>query len=156
MPGPAVHANGSSESSTSHPSAGSPSQSSKPSLHTKPHAVPSQTAVAFGGVAQVSHDAPHATTLSSGSHVSPQAWKPTSHATPHAPSTQVAAPFAGELHSVAQAPQWRGSLEVSTHVPSHRVGVAPSQPLAQAAVPSDAAAQSGAGSAQATGRAGSE
>ncbi len=60
--------------------------------------------------------------------------RPGTHATPHTPAMQVGTVPIGPVvaHPRPQAPQLRGSVIVFTHMPLHRIGVAPAHPVPHA------------------------
>jgi hypothetical protein len=86
-----------------------------PGLHTIPHSLPSQVAIALGPVGHGAQLAPQVAGSSSLTHAAPQAWKSASHPKPHRPPVHVASPL-------AHAPQSSTDADRSTHSPVQSVG----------------------------------
>ena len=101
----------------SQPFAAFASQLPEPALHVKPQVSAAHVAVAFAGIVQAVHAAPHAVG-SFVTHLAPQTWPGATHEMPHTSFVQVAAPAAGTGHTVQSGPHAVGSV-FAGHLPLH-------------------------------------
>ena len=115
-------------------------------MHEIPQLVPSQVADPFGTVGHGAQAEPHVAVSELETHAPEQACRPALQVKPQTPPVHVVVPKAIIGQAFVHEPQWFGSVDVSTHERSHRVGVMPEQPLAQAYVPLVPIEQSGVGS----------